>query len=45
MTSAVNNTYFSDHIAVKVQLRFRQNNQEHTDFNISVWVLSKGLAS
>ena len=36
VTSAVSNIYFSDHDAIKVQFRFRQNLQEDIDFNISV---------
>ena len=31
VTSTVNNIYFSDHDAVKVQFRFRQNTQEDID--------------
>ena len=34
----VTKIYFSDDDAVKVQSRFRQNNQEDTDFNISYWI-------
>ena len=34
--SIVNNIYFSDHDAVIVQLRFRQNSDNDTDFNIRV---------
>ena len=30
----VNNIYFSDHDAVRVQSRFRQNNDNDIDFNI-----------
>lgn len=36
MTSVLKNIYFSDHDDVKVWLRFRQNNDEDIDFNISV---------
>ena len=32
--SVVNNIYFSDHDAVTVQLRFRQNSDNDIDFNI-----------
>ena len=35
MTSMVNNVYFSDHNAVKVQIRFKDNNQGGIDFNIT----------
>ena len=34
--SVVNNIYFSDHDAVTVQLRFRQNSDNDIDFNIRV---------
>ena len=37
--SAVNNTYFSDHDSVTVQLRFRQNSDNDIDFNIRVQIL------
>ena len=37
VTSVGNNTNFSDHDAFKVQIRFRQNNQEDIDFNINKW--------
>ena len=35
VTSVVKSIYFSYHDAVKVQNKFRQNNQEDIDFNIS----------
>ena len=35
MTSMVNNVYFSDHDAVKVQIRFKDYNQGGIDFNIT----------
>ena len=35
VTSVENNTNFSDHDAFKVQIRFRQNNQEDIDFDIN----------
>ena len=35
VTSIVNNVYFSDHDAVKVQIRFKNNNQVGIDFNIT----------
>ena len=34
--SVVNNICFSDHDAVTVQLRLRQNNDNDIDFNICV---------
>ena len=37
--SVVNNIYFSDHDAVTVQLRFRQNSDNGIDFNIRVQIL------
>ena len=36
VTSLVNNIYFSDHDAVKVQIRFRRNDQEDINLNISI---------
>ena len=39
MTSMVNNVYFSDHDAVKVQIRFKDYNQGGIDFNITDWML------
>ena len=33
VTSIVNNVYFSDDDAVKVQIRFKDNNQGGVDFN------------
>ena len=36
VTSVVNNIYFSDHDAVAVELRFRQNSDNDIDFNIPV---------
>ena len=39
MTSVVNNVYFSDHDAVKLQVRFKDNNQKGIDFNIANWML------
>ena len=39
MTSVVNNVYFSDHDAVKLQVRFKDNNQKGIDFNIGNWML------
>ena len=44
VTSVVKNIYFSCHDAVKVQIRFRQNNQENNDFHISDWIIPKNLA-
>ena len=35
VTSIVNNVYFSDHDAIKVQIRFKDNNQGGIDFNIT----------
>ena len=35
VTSIVNNVYFSDHDAVKVQIRFKDNNPGGMDFNIT----------
>ena len=35
VTSLVNYVYFSDHDAVKVQIRFKDNNQGGIDFNIN----------
>ena len=39
VTSIVNNVYFSDHDAVKVQIRFKDNNPGGMDFNITDWML------
>ena len=35
VTSIVNNVYFSGHDAVKLQVRFKNNNQGGIDFNIT----------
>ena len=35
VTSTVNNVYFSGHDAVKLQVRFKNNNQGGIDFNIT----------
>ena len=35
VTSIVNNVYFSDHDAIKIQIRFKDNNQGGIDFNIT----------
>ena len=40
VTSVVNNVYFSDHNAVKIQIRFKDNKQRGTDFNLTSWMLS-----
>ena len=37
--SVANNIYFSDHDAVTVKLRFRQNSDNDIDFNIRVEIL------
>ena len=39
MTSIVNNVYFLDHDAVKVQIRFKDNKQGGIDFNITDYIL------
>ena len=39
VTSVVNNVYFSDHDAVKLEVRFKDNNQKGIDFNIANWML------
>ena len=35
VTSLVNNVYFSGHDAVKLEVRFKNNNQGGIDFNIT----------
>ena len=45
VTSLVNNVYFSDHDAVKVQIRFKDNSQGGIDFNINDWMLPHMFSS
>ena len=45
VTSLVNNVYFSDHDAVKVQIRFKDNSQGGIDFNINYWMLPHMFSS